>query len=140
MSDFFKSVNLTASVVGDYDFSLGPDFLKKYLKGRSASSLLSNFYLNPSAPLDLLPNQKRSMMIDLPNGIKIGLIGVVNRLNPLKPKNLFNASLFQDYFDYPEIITNQSKKLRSQGANAIILIAHTGNKCLVSAKFDTWTN
>lgn len=70
------------------------------------------------------------MIVNLPNGIKIGLIGIMitdNRINSKLKNKKFPAYQF---LDHTEIVLNKSIQLKASGVHSIILIVSIGNQCL----------
>ena len=68
-------------------------------------------------------------MFTLKNGVKIGVIGLTTYetaissfgFNP--PYSIKNIS----FFNYTDIVMRESRKLRENGADAVVLVSHLGD-------------
>ena len=78
MNDFFNTNKINAATIGNHEFDFGPTFLHDYLKRFPANTMISaNIYSEIGQPVTkFLPNTKRSKIITVADGIKVGIIGI----------------------------------------------------------------
>lgn len=143
MNEFFNTGGLDASAIGNHEFDYGPSFLQSYLKNGAESSLSANLYSEIGEPVTrFLPNTRRSQIIQLEDGVKVGVIGLTTTDTP-QTSSGFTDHLFPDYQfkDYTNIVIDESKALRSSGANIVVILSHEGNDCPgQSWNMSTWKN
>ena len=72
-----------------------------------------------------IPNTRRSQVIQLGDGVKIGVIGLTTTDTP-QTSSGFTNHLFPDYQfkDYTNIVIEESKSLRSNGADIVVILSH----------------
>lgn len=131
MNEFFNTGGLDASAVGNHEFDYGPSFLNSYLKNGVEPSLSANLYSQIGEPVTrFLPNSKRSHIIQLGDGVKIGVIGLTTVDTP-QTSSGFTNHLFPDYQfkDYTNIVIDEAKSLRSSGVDIVVILSHEGNEC-----------
>jgi len=85
---------------------------------------------------NFLPKQQGSKIFNLKNGLKIGVIGLTNK--EATSKFFANGTLKYKILDYAPVVIEESKKLRDQGAHAIVLLGNLGNKCSAGATYGVW--
>ena len=124
--DFFNEYNLQNAALGNHEFDYGLHYLKRYMNSAKFDFLVSNIKNKTNGkPLDL-PNFKGSKILELKNGIKIGIIGLTTLEIEKSKTNNASDIIFQDYLN---IVKEESKQLREKGANAIIVLGHLGISC-----------
>ena len=79
-------------------------------------------------------------MFSFKNGVRIGVIGLSTIFTPITT-NAFKNKLFPEYkfLQYKDIVINQSKKLKKEGADVVLVVGHLGNDCNVTNKYGKWT-
>ena len=79
-------------------------------------------------------------MFTLKNNIKIGVIGLATVETPFTTAG-FSKDLFPPYefLSYSSIVEAESKKLRKNGANAVLLLTHVGDACPIDLTYGIWT-
>lgn len=89
---------------------------------------------------EFLPQQRISQIYEFKSGIRIGVIGLTTIFTP-DTTNAFKQKLFPEYkfLNYTDIVITESKKLKKNGANAVLIVAHVGNDCTVGNKYGKWT-
>jgi len=129
--DFLNELKVRNAVIGNHEFDYGVQFLKNYMN-------LSNFYWVIDNIRNIttnnhitFPNQKISSMIDI-EGYKIGIIGLSTIETP--SSTVTDISDLK-YEEYANIINMESERLKTEGANAIIVIAHIGMACKEDKKY-----
>ena len=123
--DFFNELNVRKSVIGNHEFDYGYSFLKDYMKLSNFDWVLDNVKNITTGEYITFPNQKKTSMIEI-EGIKLGIIGLTTVETPTSTVTELNDLQFEDYV---KIIKEESKKLKNDGANAIIVIGHLGLYC-----------
>jgi 2',3'-cyclic-nucleotide 2'-phosphodiesterase (5'-nucleotidase family) len=77
MNDFYNTLQVDASAIGNHEFDFGPSILFPYWNGRNDPSLnLAANVLSELEQEEFLPKQKNTMLYELESGIKIGVIGL----------------------------------------------------------------
>ena len=138
IQDFFHLIGLNGTTLGNHEFLLRKKWIEKKIKNAKYPILINNYQEIKTKNKNgiLGENQKKSYLYDikLDNGdiIKIGVIGLALNLDIDKKfynvgrKYTWNDFAFQDYnID----LENEAQKLRSEGANAIIILSHIGLNC-----------
>ena len=123
--EFFNKLNLTKAVIGNHEFDYGIPFMKEYMNLSNFDWVIDNIRNITSNNKKIFPNQKITSMINI-EGYKIGIIGLSTVETALSTKTDINDLKYEDYV---KIINSESEKLRKEGANAIIVIAHVGLYC-----------
>ena len=138
IQDYFHSIGLNATILGNHEFLLRRKWIEKKIKNAQYPILINNYQEIKTKNKNgiLGDNQKNSYLyeIRLENGdiIKIGVIGLALNLGKDKSfydvgrKYTWNDFIFQDYNTDLE---DEAHKLRSKGANAIIILSHVGLNC-----------
>ena len=128
--DFLNNLQVKNSVLGNHEFDWEIPFLKEYMKKANFDWIVDNIKNTTSGQYITFPKQKRSIIIEVgdKNGIqiKLGIIGLTTKETPASSSAHMDDLIFEDYV---KIINEQSKKLKLQGADAIIVIGHLGLYC-----------
>jgi 2',3'-cyclic-nucleotide 2'-phosphodiesterase (5'-nucleotidase family) len=85
-----------------------------------------------------MPKQKNSHLYRLDSGINIGVIGLTTdeALDvPTMKDGTFPAYKFQPY---AASVIAESKKLKTEGAHAVILLSHLGDWCDIDNTYGLW--
>ncbi len=140
MNDFYSTMGLAGSAIGNHEFDFGPSFLNNFLNNRSKDSpnLAANLRSETGAE-NFLPLQKGESLYTLASGIKVGVIGLSTIETPTTTAT-FNDGTFPAYkfLNYSSIVVERSKRLRDAGADAVILLGHVGNDCTSDNTFGIW--
>ncbi|CAK3759358.1 Mannosylglucosyl-3-phosphoglycerate phosphatase [Lecanosticta acicola] len=116
-----NAVETAVACLGNHDLDFGVKQFE-YLAGQCNFPWLCANVLDPALGEDVpLGHCKRTMMLTSSNGIKIGVIGVVERewldtINTLPP-NL-------KYLSASATVSDLAPKLRAEGAEMIVVVAH----------------
>lgn len=125
MNAFYNTKKLNAIGIGNHDFDLSYETLKKNMAESKFDYLVSNFYDLESKSYEFMPNQKKSKIYKV-GQVNIGVIGIAtlqtNTTTTGFPKTIEIKS-------QKEIIRAEAKTLREKGAHAVILISHSGTRC-----------
>ena len=125
MLDFFDKMNMKYGTLGNHEFDYGVDFLKSYMKSSKFDWILDNVKNLTSNNYTSFPNQKKSQIIDI-DGYKLGIIGLSTTETAYTTST--NISDLK-YEEYERIVKSESIRLKEQGANAVIVLAHIGLYC-----------
>lgn len=116
-----NTINTTAACLGNHDLDFGVQQFE-YLAAQCTFPWLCANVLDPALGEDVpLGHCKRTMMLQSSNGIKIGVIGVVERewldtINTLPP-NL-------KYLSASATVSELAPRLRADGAGMIVVVSH----------------
>lgn len=143
MTDFYKTLNLQGSSIGNHEFDFGPAFLDNYLATKGSPSLAANL-LSETGETSFLPNTKETEIYDL-DGIKLGVIGLSTLETPQSTSGFSSSDpeiRFPDYqfIDYKDVVIKKAQELRDRGANAVVIVSHVGNRCPQNSTYDVRTN
>ena len=125
MMDFFNKMNMKYATIGNHEYDFGIDFMKSYMSSSQFDWVLDNVKNLTSNNYIFFPNQKKSQIIDI-EGYKIGIIG----LSTLETSYTTTTDISDlKYEEYERIIKSESMRLKEQGANAVLVLAHIGLYC-----------
>ena len=124
MTDFFNFKNLTASALGNHAFNYGIDFLHNQTKNSTFDYLCANIMEKSTMKREFFNNHHKSKIYNV-GKVKVGVIGLTH-IKVAKESNKVGKLSFLPYRD---IILEESEKLKSEGADAVILLAHFGPFC-----------
>ena len=136
--EFLNKIGLNGSVIGNHEFIYRRDWIENKIKKAKYPYITNNIKDKTTGQKNgiLGKNQERSHLyeIKLDNGdiIKIGVIGIT--LNNRADKELYTVGNRHTWNDiifqpYETDLENESIKLRQEGADAIVLLAHIGMIC-----------
>ena len=102
--------------LGNHDFNYGPENLKKYLRELKAQCLCAN--------VSGLENVQSTALVELENGLRVGLTGIVTHyVNTWeRPENLAGISITEPVPAAEKALA----QLREQGADLTVCIYHGG--------------
>lgn len=124
MSDFFNIKNLTATAIGNHAFNYGIDFLFNQTKNSSFDYLCANLEERKTGKREFFHNHFKSKIYNV-GKVKLGIIGLTHV--KVAKESLKVSSL--NFLPYRDILLEESKKLKEQGADSVILLAHFGPLC-----------
>lgn len=125
MNDFFNYKNITACTLGNHDYNFGIDFLKNHMNNSYYDYLVANIRNKTDKTHTFLPKQYRSKLYHV-GKVKLGVIGLTH--NKVAGGNIKIVGGIE-FLQYKDIIIEQSSELKTQGADAVILLSHFGPKC-----------
>ena len=123
--DYFNKMGIKYATIGNHEYDYGIEFMKYYMNLSKFNWVLDNVKNTTTNDYINFPNQNKSQIIDI-EGYKLGIIGLSTI------ETVFTTSTdLRDlkYEAYERIIKKESIKLKEQGANAIIVLAHIGLYC-----------
>ena len=125
--DFFNALNLDKSALGNHEFDFGLPFLNNYMNSSKFDWIIDNIKDINTGKYIVFPHQKKSMIVEVGDlKIKLGIIGLATKETPASTDTHIENLVFEDYV---KTINEESKKLKDQGANAIIVLGHIGLYC-----------
>ena len=137
INDIFNLMGLDGSTLGNHEFDHPREWVEKILSKAEYKILLNNLKNSKTNKIkgSLGKNVESSYIYNmyLENGdiIKIGVIGLT--FNMKNDKNISGKSAKTwdeiEFFNYMTGLENESKKLKKNGANAVILLCHLGLMC-----------
>ena len=136
--EFLNTIGLNGTTLGNIDYLFKREWIEDKIKKASYPYLINNIkdISSNKSKGALGDNQEQSHIyeIKLNNNdiIKIGIIGLTFNVGVDKPFfNVGNRQTWNNisFLPYKTNIEQESKKLRENGANAIILLSHIGLSC-----------
>ena len=136
--DFFNTIGLNGTTLGNIDYLYKREWIEHKIKNAKYPYLINNIkdIITNKAKGALGDNQEQSHLYEIKLNkkdiIKIGVIGLT--MNVGVDKKFFNVGNRQTWsnISFQTHYTNlekESKKLKAEGANAIILLSHIGLTC-----------
>lgn len=126
--EIMRQIGYHATTIGNHEFDYGPDILTDYLM-RAGYPMAHEYLPVLASNLNIPENHSlnhtelpENLIIELTNGLKLGLIGILSETAhsvapEAEPVKVFNA------IEYTE---RQVKKLKEKGADMIIILSHSG--------------
>jgi len=139
MLDYFNLIEINGTTLGNHEFDYSRSWIESKFKKAKYKLLVNNIMDNSTHKKEGFfgENHKTSYLYDIKinesDSIKIGVIGLTFNLKNDKkiPNTWGNRDTWDNitFFAYMEGLEEEAKKLRKDGANAIILLTHVGLKC-----------
>lgn len=123
ISQIFDGLGYTAAALGNHEFDWGQDTLKARMREERYNVLAANVRFEDGRDVPWI----RDDTLVTRGPFKVGIIGIVTRDTKTAAKATVIAGLRFD--DPAPIIDSLARKLRSQGANKIVVVGHTGGFC-----------
>lgn len=127
--DLLNEIGYNAMTIGNHEFDYGPEILAEYFlragyekTGNKTDIIASNLDIPANHPL-LKVDMVENKIYELPNGLKIGVFGILGK-GAFKLATSAKPIEYKDMFD---VSKEQVKKLKSQGADIILLLSHSGD-------------
>ena len=125
MLDFFDKMKMKYGTIGNHEYDYGVEFLKSYMNSAKFDWILDNVKNLTTNNYTSFPHQKKSQIIDI-EGYKLGIIG----LSTIETSYTTTTNISDlKYEEYERVVKSESIRLKEQGANAIIVLAHIGLYC-----------
>ena len=123
ITQFYNTMHLTGATIGNHEWDYGLE----YLNIRGSSSNFSYIVANvkKGSSFNFMTNQVEDMIYQI-GKIKVGVVGLTTIETPTGTSGNLSDITFLPYAD---IIKEHSTKLRKEGANAVVLLAHFGVQC-----------
>ena len=136
--EFLNTIGLNGTTLGNIDYLYRREWIENKIKKASYPYLINNIkdiYLNKTKGA-LGDNQEQSHIYEIKLNdndiIKIGVIGITMNIGVDKPFfNIGNRQTWNNisFLPHKTNLEEQSKQLKENGANAIILLSHIGLSC-----------
>ncbi|MDQ3518686.1 MAG: 5'-nucleotidase C-terminal domain-containing protein [Gemmatimonadota bacterium] len=121
--ELYNILGYTAAALGNHEFDWGIDTLKARMRDARYPILGANVRFADGTDVPWIPNDT---LIER-NGIRIGIIGLASTLTPRTTRA---ANVKGLRFDAPApIVADLARKLRTRGAEAVLVVAHDGAFC-----------
>ena len=139
MLDYFNLIEINGTTIGNHEFDYSRSWIESKFQKAKYKLLVNNIMDNSTHKKEGFfgENHKKSYLYDIKlnetDSIKIGVIGLsFNLKNDKKLPNTWgNRDTWDNitFFSYMEGLEEEAKKLRKDGANAILLLTHVGLIC-----------
>lgn len=154
MIQFFNQLGYTAAAIGNHEFDFGPvgsrgahnpeasagSDLRGTLKARIAEArypyLAANVYDRKSGGFPGVPGTRASTLVKV-GRLKVGIVGLTTLGTPTSTRPTFVNDL--EFRPMPSIAIAESKKLRAEGADIVLLVTHAGVFCNIPVAADRGT-
>lgn len=132
--DFYNRVGYAAAALGNHEFDWGVDVLRERIAQAEFPWLAANIYVKGT---DTLPSWVQPVaMVTRPgcaagapacDSVRLGIIGIATESTPTttKPSNVVDFA----FGDEAEAIDRWVPRLRAQGADFVVVTAHSGAFC-----------
>ena len=125
MLDFFDKMKMKYGTIGNHEYDYGVEFLKSYMNSAKFDWILDNVKNLTTNNYTSFPHQKKSQIIEIER-YKLGIIG----LSTIETSYTTTTNISDlKYEEYERVVKSESIRLKEQGANAIIVLAHIGLYC-----------
>jgi 5'-nucleotidase len=144
MVRFFNELGLNAAVIGNHEFDFGPEGTRgaydpkalggKDLRGTLKARILearypylaANVHDKATGMFPGVPGTKRSVLLTA-GRLKVGVIGLTTLDAPVTTRPEYVKDL--EFRQMENVALEESKSLREQGAQIVLLLAHAGVFC-----------
>jgi 5'-nucleotidase len=151
MVRFFNQLGFNAAAIGNHEFDFGPvgsygsydpvkikgQDLRGTLEARIREAnypyLAANIYNKKTGAFPGVPGTKASIIVRAGN-LKVGIIGLTTIDTPTTTRPAYAASL--DFRNLAKVALAESKKLREDGADIVVALAHAGVFCNIPLAAD----
>ena len=125
ITEFFNTMMVNGSSIGNHEWDYGQEFLKDRLEEANWEYLAANIISNQTGKAGFLPNTKKAEIYKM-GEINLGVIGLTTIETPFTTSgNLTNIK----FAEYREVVIKLSTSLRKKGAHAVVLVSHAGMRC-----------
>ena len=128
ITEFFNIMGLNASTFGNHEFDYGKNYLFNILKLSNFNYLSCNILNKTTNSRKILENVIPYKIFNFLNDkIKIGVIGLSNKLKEETSTGKFNELIFEDYAE--RLIETSKEIKKNNNLNALLLLCHVDLKC-----------
>lgn len=132
--ELLNTIGVDAAVIGNHEFDFGADensndirgVLKRRMSEARYPYLSANIYDKKTGQYPGFLGFKPSVILNA-GRVKVGVIGLSTEQTPGATRPDYVKDL--EFKELAKIAAAESKKLRSQGANVIVVLAHAGVQC-----------
>lgn len=122
MIPVLNELEIDAACVGNHEFDFGAAHFTYLAKDCNFPWLLANLFDPDMGEKEPLGHCKRALMLETTNGIKVGLMGLVEKEWTEKINNSLPSDI--EFYDMEEVAQELGPELRSQGADIVIALTH----------------
>lgn len=150
MIRFFNELGFAAAAVGNHEFDFGPEgslgssaapstmrdvrgTLKARISEASYPYLAANIYDKKTGSFPGVPGTRPSAII-IAGRLKVGIVGLTTLDTPTSTRPEFAAGL--DFKEMSKVALAETKSLREQGADIVVLLTHAGVFCNIPVAAD----
>ena len=126
VANFFNRLGVNVAAIGNHEFDFTIDNMLTRFGEEKFPVVASNIFEKKNGKRPNWKNVYPSRMLEV-DGIKIGVIGVSTVNTPGTTRYEYVSHL--EFRDPVKVVTQESVKLRAQGANAVFVTAHAGTFC-----------
>jgi len=130
----YRVLGMTVATLGNHEFDFGPESggsdpqgaIRARIREASFPILSANLVVrgsNASPPWDKL---RRSVLVNV-GGVRVGFVGLLTHETPSIVLNAWFTGL--DVAPLAQVLADEARSLRSQGAELVIGVAHAGADC-----------
>lgn len=133
--EFFNFMNFTnrmAAVVGNHEFDFGFENMSKTIAMADFPYLTANIYNKTTREYWNMSNVQKSKIFKV-GSLNVGVIGLTTIATPFT--SAFNVSSLS-FRKYKKITMEESLKLKSLGADIVILACHIGMFCTTGERYE----
>ena len=128
ITNYFNIIGLNASCFGNHEFDFGKNYLFNILNLSNFNYLSCNVLNKTNLKRDLYDNVIPYQIFNFLDGkIKIGVIGLSNKLKEETSTGKFTDLLFEDYVN--RLIETSKEIKEKNNLNALLLLCHIDLKC-----------
>lgn len=127
ITGFLNNLNFDSGAVGNHEFDFGQPFLQRRIDHTKNPILASNIANDNGEDIShIFGNNTAQIKLFNIGKVKIGVIGLATLETPSTTAGDLSNIHFTNYLP---AIKSSSVKLRSLGADAVVLLSHVGFKC-----------
>ena len=128
ITEYFNIMGLNASTFGNHEFDYGKDYLFNILKLSNFNYLSCNILNKTNNARNIFENVIPYKIFNFLNDtIKIGVIGLSNKLKEETSIGKFNELIFEDYEN--RLIETSKEIKKNNNLNALLLLCHVDLRC-----------
>ena len=137
--DFYNRIGVNVAAIGNHEFDFSIPSMQHQIRGAHYPYVASNILIHKTQRRPFWKNVTPSVMIDIPElaPLRIGVIGVSTVQTPGTTRYEYVKHL--DFVDAIKPVTDESAKLRKNGANLVLVTAHAGTTCEDRDGLKEWT-
>ncbi len=133
--DFYNRLGVGTAAIGNHEFDFGIPEMTARFKEAKYPYVASNVFEKKSKKRPHWKNVYPSTVLNV-DGYKIGVIGVSTISTPGTTR--FENVSHLDFKNAVKPVTVESKQLRKDGANLVLVTAHAGTSCQDNLNLKSW--
>lgn len=124
MTEWMNELDFSSMTLGNHEFDWGEEYIKDNLEMAEFPFLAINIY--DRATNERVDYANASVMIEQ-SGVKIGIIGAIGNCYSSIATDKSENVYFKTGNELTELVTEESKRLRDEGADLIVYSVHDGH-------------